>query len=310
MRIVFIGAGAVGGFYAALLTRAGVDACVVARGAHRDAIARDGLRIESAAVGSFSARLPAEEDPAQLGAADVVVLAVKTYSNEGALPLIAPLVGPETVVLTLQNGVDSAEQVAGAVGEARTIAGATYVATGIEAPGVIRHTGEYRRIVMGECFGAPAHVSPRVRRLGEVLATADIEVETVADVRIALWEKFIYLAPFAAITAGTRQPIGPVWSDPDARATFLGCVAETEAVARATGIDVGADVLARVERHTASLPPDVRSSMLIDLSAGKPLEVDSLPGSVVRRGREVGVDTPRMQALLAVLRPLAAGVQR
>lgn len=309
MHVVFIGAGAVGGFYAAMLSRAGVKASVVARGRHLEAIRRDGIRIESQTVGSFSAPVNAESDPAQIGQADLVVLAVKTYSNAGALPLIAPMLGPDSVVLTLQNGVDSAEEVASAAGRPRTIAGATYIATGIEAPGVIRHTGAYRRIVMGECFDPAAVVSDRVTRLAATLAQADIEVETVPDVRIALWEKFIYLAPFAAITAAARQPIGPIWADPHGRETFLACVTETEAVARATGIAVAADIYDRTERHTATLPPDVRSSMLIDLTHQKPLEVDSLPGSVVRRGRERGVETPRMQTLLAALQPHKAGVR-
>jgi 2-dehydropantoate 2-reductase len=307
MRFVFVGAGAVGGFYAALLARKGLDVGVVARGAHLDAIRRGGIRVESEAVGSFSVPVAAERDPARFGPADVVVLAVKTYSNAGALPLVLPLLGPDTTVLTLQNGVDSAEEVAAAVGEVRTIAGATYVATGIEAPGVIRHTGSYRRIVMGECFGTEAAVSERVQRVAEAMSGADIEMETVPDARVSLWEKFIYLAPFAAITAASRQPIGPIWADADGRETFLAAVGETEAVARATGIAVAPDIFQRVERHTASLPPDVRSSMLIDLTHGKPLELDSLPGSVVRRGRAAGVPTPRMQTMLAVLRPFAAG---
>jgi 2-dehydropantoate 2-reductase len=132
-------------------------------------------------------------------------------------------------------------------------------------------------------------------------------LETVPDARVSLWEKFIYLAPFASVTAASRQPIGPIWADADGRETFLAAVGETEAVARATRIAVAPDIFQRVERHTASLPPDVRSSMLIDLTHGKPLELDSLPGSVVRRGRAAGVPTPRMQTMLAVLRPFAAG---
>jgi len=309
MHFTIIGAGAVGGFYAAMLARAGVDVSVIARGPHLEAIRRDGLRIQSAAVGDVTAAVRAESDPARIGAVDVVILAVKTYSNSGALPLIRPLLGPDTTVLTLQNGVDSAEEVAAVAGETRTIAGATYIATGVEAPGLIRHTGSYRRIVMGECFGPPAaEVSERVRRIAGAMSMADIQLETVPDARVALWEKFIYLAPFAAVTASARRPIGPIWADADGRETFLGSVAETEAVARATGIAIAADIRERTERHTATLPPDVRSSMLIDLTQGKPLELDSLPGSVVRRGGALGVPTPRMQTMLAMLRPHKDGM--
>jgi 2-dehydropantoate 2-reductase len=307
MHFAFVGAGAVGGFYAALLARAGHDVSVVARGAHLEAIRRDGLRIESGAVGSFRSSVNAESDPARVGPADVVVLAVKTYSNPSALPLIVPMVGPDTTVLTVQNGVDSAEEVAAVVGEAQTIAGATYIASGIDAPGIIKHTGDLRRIVLGECTGAPDAVSDRVQRIAAAMALADITVEPVPDSRVPIWKKFIFLAPFAGVTAASRRSIGPVWAEPAGRTTFLGAVAEVEAVARGSGISVAADVTAGVERFAEGLPSGMRSSMLIDLALGKPLELESLPGAVVRRGAAAGVPTPIMETLYAVLKPFEHG---
>jgi len=308
MHIGFVGAGAVGGFYAALLARAGEQVSVVARGAHLDAIRRAGIRIESESVGSFAAPVRAETDPGRIGPVDVVVFAVKTYSNVSALPLIPPLQGPETVVLTLQNGVDSAEEVAAVAGDTHTIAGATYVATGLEAPGLIRHTGTHRRVVLGECTGEThSVVSDRVRRIAEAMAAADITAEPVADVRVALWEKFIYLAPFAAVTAASRRSIGPVWKEPSGQAVFMGAVAEVEAVARASDVAVAEDIRSRIETHTAALPADTRSSMFIDLMQGKPIELESLPGSVVRRGWAAGVRTPIMTTLYAVLKPFEHG---
>src|SRR4030095_12604213 len=140
MLFVFLGAGAVGGFYGALLSRAGFDVAFIARGAHLDAIRQHGLRVVGA-LGEFTARTPAEEDATRLAPADVVIVAVKSYDNANALPLLSPVMAPSTTVLTLQNGVDSAGEVAAIVGEARVIAGATYVATAIESPGVIRQTG-------------------------------------------------------------------------------------------------------------------------------------------------------------------------
>lgn len=306
MKIAVIGAGAVGGYYGALLSRVGADVSFVARGAHRDAIRANGLRIIGV-QGDFTVTLPAEDDPSRIGPVDVVMLTVKTYDNPSAFPLIAPLLGPDTCVLTLQNGVDSADDLAAVVGRSRVIAGPTYVATAIEAPGVIRQTGSHRRIVFGEVFDPPATVTPRVRDLVELMVAADIHAEAVADARTALWEKFIYLAPFAAFTGAARQPIGAIWSDPEARATFMEAVGEVERVARATGISVAADVRDKVVAYTGGIPPSTRSSLLIDLQAGKRIEVESLPGSVVRRGREVGVDTPIMRGLYAVLRPHANG---
>jgi 2-dehydropantoate 2-reductase len=307
VRFAVIGAGAVGGYYGALLARAGSDVAVVARGAHLDAIRRDGLRIESEAVGSFNARVAAESDPARIGPVDCVILAVKAYDNPTALPLIPPLLGPETTVLTLQNGVDSAHEVARVAGESRTLAGPTYIATAVEGPGLIRQTGSHRRIVFGECFGPRAEVTPRVRAIESVMQAADIHAEAVADAWIPLWEKFIHLTPFAAFTGAARLPLGPLRDDPEIRPAIVATVAEVEAVARASGIDVAPGMPARVSAYMESIPGETRSSLLIDLSQGKRIEVETLLGSVVRRGRDLGVPTPHMEALYAVLRPHAAG---
>jgi 2-dehydropantoate 2-reductase len=303
MHFAFIGAGAVGGYYAALLARSGQQVTVIARGAHLEAIRRDGISIKSAAVGDFVARVDAESDPSRVGHVDVVVLAVKTYDNGTAIPMIAPMLGPASVVLTLQNGVDSADEVAAAVGRQATLAGPTYIATAIDAPGVIVQTGSHRRIVFGEYFDAQPEPTDRVRAIEAAFKAADIHAEAVADARVPLWEKFVYLAPFAAITGAARLPIGPIWADPDCRAAFLALVAEVEAVARASGVALPPEQIARVEKYTGGIPPSTRSSLHIDLSQGKRIEVESLPGSVVRRGRAVGVPTPRMEALYAVLKP-------
>lgn len=307
MHFTFIGAGAVGGYYAAMLARAGQRVSVIARGAHLDAIRQNGLQIRSKAVGDFTATLAAESDPSRIGPVDVVVLAVKTYDNDTAIPLIRPMMGAATTVLTLQNGVDSAEEVAQVAGERATIAGATYIATAVEAPGLIVQTGSHRRIVFGECFGNPAAVSDRVRAIEAAMRAADIHAEAVADARVPLWEKFVYLAPFASFTGAARLPIGPIWADPHARMAFLEAVGEVEAVARASGVTIPADIRARIEQYTANIPSSTRSSLLIDLSQGKRIEVESLTGSVVRRGRAAGVPTPRMDALYAVLKPYRDG---
>jgi 2-dehydropantoate 2-reductase len=306
MKIAIIGAGAVGGYYGALLSRAGADVSFVARGAHRDAIRANGLRIIGV-QGDFTVQLPAEDNPSKIGPVDVVILTVKTYDNASAFPLIAPLLGPDTSVLTLQNGVDSASDLAAVIGQSRVLAGPTYIATAIEAPGVIRQTGSHRRIVFGEVFDPPAQVTSRVKALADLMLAADIHAEPVADARIPLWEKFIYLAPFAAFTGAARKPIGAIWEDDEARATFMEAVAEVERVARASGINVAADVRDKIATYTGGIPASTRSSLLIDLQAGKRIEVVSLPGSVVRRGRDVGVPTPIMQGLYAVLRPWATG---
>jgi 2-dehydropantoate 2-reductase len=309
MRFAVIGAGAVGGFYGALLARAGHDVSFVARGVHREAMQAQGLRILSApdSVGEFAVRCPVESEPAKIGPVDLVILAVKTYSNAETLPTLSPLFGADTSILTLQNGVDSADELAAAFGEARVIGGATYIATAIEGPGVIRHTGTHRRIVFGEYFGGHEGLSPRVSALAKVFEAADIQTEAVTDIRTRVWEKFIYLAPMAAFTAAARTPIGPIWDDPFIQGMFLSAVDEVERVARASGVPIEPGVRNRITAYTAGVPKTMRSSLLIDLSQGRKIEVEALQGSVVRRGHAAGVDTPIMAALYAVLKPHAQG---
>ena len=306
MRIAILGSGAVGGYFGARLAHAGQNVTFIARGAHQRAIRDRGLLVWSP-LGDFLVRAPAEDDTSRVGPVDLVLFAVKTYDNDTALPLLGPLVGPGTVVLTLQNGVESAQRVADVVGAGHVLGGTTYVATALRLPGLIEQTGTHRRIAFGESFSPGAQVSERVARIGEVLSAADIQVETHPDARVPIWEKFIYLSPVAAFTAAARLPTGPIWSDPFIRTRFLEAVHEVERVARAEGVPVRDDIEATIFGYMEALPPTMRSSLLIDLSAGKRLEVEALQGAVVRLGRKLGVPTPTIDALYAVLKPHAGG---
>jgi 2-dehydropantoate 2-reductase len=214
-----------------------------------------------------------------------------------------------TIVLTLQNGVDSPVEVAQAVGEERVLAGPTYIATALSAPGVIEQTGTHRRIVFGEVFAPGAEVSERVRRVAEAFTAADIQAEPVADARIPLWEKFIYLASYAAFSGSARKPAGAIWGDPFVRERFLSAVDEVSAVARAEGVPVADGQRERVVAYMNTVPATMRASLLIDLQKGKRIEVEALQGSVVRRGAARGVPTPIMSTLYAVLRAASAQAQ-
>jgi 2-dehydropantoate 2-reductase len=304
MRITIVGSGAVGGFYGALLARQGHDVAFIARGAHLAAIQQHGLRVRGA-VGEFAARGRASNDPATLGEADLVILAVKTYDNDTALPMLPALMGPSTAVLTLQNGVDSVEQVASVAGAERVLGGATYVATAIAGPGIIEQTGTHRRIVFGEVTNPGADPTPRVMQIAEIMRAADIQAEAVADARPALWEKFVYLAPFAGFTGAARLPIGPLRDLPGFFELALRACAEVASVARAEGIALPDDLPQRLRTYIDALPAATRSSLLIDLQAGKRIEVESLQGSVVRRAAAAGVDVPIMHTLYALLKPWA-----
>jgi 2-dehydropantoate 2-reductase len=306
LRVAVVGAGAVGGYYGAKLAVAGHEVHVLARGAHLRAIAERGLMIWSP-LGDIVARPHVAATAEDVGVVDLVLFAVKTYDNADALPLLPPLVGPHTMVLTLQNGVRSMQEVADVVGTAHVLAGPTYIATALAGPGFIEQTGTHRRIVYGEAFAAPETPSARVQALAETLAAADIQAEPVGDARRPLWEKFMYLAPFASVTGASRHPAGVLWHDPELRRVFLEAVREVEALAHADGVAVSTDAVAKIEAYMEALPPSTRSSLLIDLSSGRRIENEALAGEVVRRARRLDVPTPVMETLYAVLKPFASG---
>jgi 2-dehydropantoate 2-reductase len=307
MRIAVVGAGAVGGYFGAFLARAGHDVRFIARGAHGEAIRAHGLTIRGP-LGEFTAHGPVSASTADGGRVDLVLHAVKSYDNATALPLLAPLVGKDTVVLTLQNGVDGPDEAAAVVGREAVLGGAAYIATSIVAPGVIEQTGTYRRIVFGEVFSPSSTVSDRARRIEQEMKAADIEADARADARGPLWEKFVYLAPFAGVTGASRQPIGVVRSNPASRQLLFDAFAEVDRVGRAEGVALPPDLLNRIVAYVDDVPASMRSSLLIDLSKGKRIEVEALQGSVVRRAARVGVAVPIMSTLYAVLRA-AVGTQ-
>jgi 2-dehydropantoate 2-reductase len=306
MRFAIMGSGAVGGYYGAKLARAGHDVTFIARGAHLDAIRGGGLQVRSQALGDFVVHARAEHEPAAIGHVDVVLFTVKAYDNATAIPSIVPLLGPSSTVLTLQNGVDSAAELAAAVGEERVVGGTTYVATALAAPGVIEQTGTHRRIIFGEVFGTLPRMTGRVRAIEAALAAADIQAEAVEDGRIPIWEKFIFLVALAGFTGAARLPIGAIWQDPWCRAQFLEGAREVEKVARAGGVPVAADVVDRIPSYVDAIPGTMRSSLLIDLSQGKRIEVEALHGALVRRAAAAGVPVPIMATLYALLKPWAS----
>lgn len=306
MHITVIGSGAVGGFYGALLARAGHDVTFVARGAHLAAMRSGGLTVDGP-LGHVHIKAAATDRAADLPPADLVLYTVKTYSNADALPLLAVAARDTATVLTLQNGVDSVGAIESLIGRGRVLGGATYIAAALVRPGVIQQTGLHRRIVFGEPGARGTRISSRVGRLADVLREADIVAEPVVNAWVPLWEKFCYLAPFAGMTGAARLPIGPLWSDAGTKATMIAAFREVEALARAEGVRLPRGAVTRIIRYVDSLQPTVRSSLLIDLQQGKPIEVDGLLGAVARRATRRRVPVPILSALLAVLKPYANG---
>ncbi len=310
MRFAILGSGAVGGYFGARLARTGQDVTFVARGAHRDAIREKGLEIRSAALGDFTVRAPAESDTARVGIVDVVIVAIKAYDNASAYAMLPPLVGPDTVVLTLQNGVDNVDELARTVGERHVLGGTTYVATALEAPGRIVQTGVHRSILFGEVFGDLGGVSPRVQAIADVLAPADIQVTAVPDARTPLWDKFVYLVPFSGFTGAARLPIGFIWTFPQVRELFYAAAREVAAIAAAEGVAISPNRFEMLEEYMTNIPAETRSSLLIDLEQGKRIEVEALQGAAMRRAARHGVPVPIVSTLYAALKAWEGGDPR
>jgi 2-dehydropantoate 2-reductase len=310
MRFAIVGSGAVGGYFGAKLAQSGQDVTFIARGAHLAAIREHGLRVVSPKLGDFVVQAPASDDTAKVGPVDVVLFTVKAYDNAQALALLPPLLGDRTVVLTLQNGVDSVDEVAATVGRANVLGGTTYVATALEAPGTIVQTGVHRSIIFGEVFGDRGSLTSRVREIADVMAPADIAVTPVADGRVPIWDKFVYLAPFSGFTGAARRPIGGIWGDPQLRDMFYSAAREIAALAAAEGVEISPDRFERLTEYMNSIPPSTRSSLLIDLEMGKRIEVEALQGAAVRRAAKHGLPLPIIATLYAVLKPWAHGPTR
>jgi 2-dehydropantoate 2-reductase len=307
MRFAILGSGAVGGYFGAKLAKSGQDVTFIARGAHLEAIRARGLEIKSAKLGDFVARATAESDTARVGPVDVVVVSVKAYDNATALPMLKPMIGPDTVVLTLQNGVDSASDVAAIVGEQHVLGGTTYVATALEAPGLIVQTGVHRSIILGEVFGDRSKISARVQRVADVLAAADIQATAVADGRVPIWDKFVYLVPFSGFTGASRLAIGHVWKFPHVREMFYAASREIASIAKAEGVTISPNRFETLEEYMTNIPPTTRSSLLIDLEQGKRIEVEALQGAAVRRAAKHQVPVPIVSTLYALLKAWEQG---
>ena len=310
MRFAILGSGAVGGYFGAKLARSGQPVTFIARGAHLEAIRAKGLQVKSAMLGDFTVRAPAESETSKVGPVDVAIVAVKAYDNATALPMLTPMIDDSTVVLTLQNGVDSVDQIAEIAGVDNVLGGTTYVATALEAPGMIVQTGVHRSIFFGEVSGQRDRITPRVQAIADVMAAADIQVTPVADARVPIWDKFVYLAAFAGFTGASRLAIGHLWKFPHVREMFYAACREIAAIARAEGVTISANRFETLEEYMTSLPPTTRSSLLIDLEQGKRIEVEALQGSAVRRAAKHGLPVPIIETLYALLKPHEGGPVR
>jgi 2-dehydropantoate 2-reductase len=300
-----MGSGGVGGFYGGRLARAGCDVTFVARGAHLAALRERGLTIENESQGDI--HLPAvkvTEDPADAGPVDLVLISVKLWDIEAAARAVKPAVGPQTAVLSLQNGVMKDDVLRREFGERAVLGGVGYVATYISRPGVIHQTGTIQRMVFGEYDGRR---SPRAEALLAAALESGIEAELSADVRRAIWEKYVFLVGLSGATTTMRTNIGPIRENPRTRAFLLDLMKEAVAVGRAHGVALPEDYATQRLAFADTVPFDMSSSMRHDLERGNPLEVAWLSGGVVKLGEQVGVPTPANRAVWDVLALHAQG---
>ncbi len=298
MRIAVIGAGGVGAFYGVRLLRAGEDVVFLARGSHLDALRTRGLTLKTAA-GESTLSVTAVADPTAADQVDLVFFCVKSYDTSVAARSLPPLMGPGTVVLTLQNGVDHVEMIADVVGTGRVMAGAVQkLAVQLAAPGVIVHSGGEGKIVFGEPAGG---VTPRVELVAELFRRSGIPHEVSSEMPRVLWEKLLFIAGVGGVTALARSGIGPLMANPEGRALLAASCAEIVTIAKAEGVDLGSDAVDRMLAFAGTFPPDWRSSMARDLEAGRRLEVEALSSAVVRRARKHGLPAPVNQAVYASL---------
>lgn len=309
MRITVVGAGAVGSVFGGLLAHAGEDVSFLARGQSLEAIRSRGLRV----LGPFGVRetRPLTSDAvteiAARGPADAILVAVKAWQVNEVASSLRPLVGEDTVVVPLQNGVEAAGRLAAALGERPVVGGLCQLFAWMEGPGVARTTGSPLRITVGERRGGS---SPRLERLAAVLRKAQIEAIIADDVEAALWEKLLFVEPFGSVGAVTRSPVGALRSVAESRALLASAVAEIVDVARAHGVRMTEDAASRTLARLDELPAEATASMQRDIAGGRASELEDQTGAVVRLGGACGVETPAHRFLLAALLPQERAARR
>jgi 2-dehydropantoate 2-reductase len=300
MRIAAMAAGAVGGYFGARMADAGHDVFFIARGAHLAAIKNSGLKIESVHGDLHLPKPNVTDDPAKVGPVDIVLFAVKLWDTEQAAEAARPLMGPDSRLITFQNGVDSLDRVSAVVGADRTVGGATYIATTIAAPGVVKHSSQFARMVVGRPDKKP---DAKLQAFVDAAKAAKLDITLSSDIERELWQKFIFLTAMAGSTASLRSAIGPIRADPELRAFFRALMEEAFAVGKAKGVALDhAYIDERMAFVMDKVEPGMKASMAHDLERGNRLELDWLAGKVRALGRQYGIATPASDTVYTVLK--------
>jgi 2-dehydropantoate 2-reductase len=301
MKIVVMGTGGTGGYYGALLARQGHDVTFIARGAHLNVIQKNGLQVKSI-FGDFQIN-PAKitDDPSKIKSPDLILFCTKTYDTDEAVQKIKPIVGKETTVLSLQNGIDAVERIGKVIGMEHMLAGATWLSSAVEAPGIIKHVSDFRRVVIGELDG---RLTPRVQATFEALKQTGTTVELSDNILKILWTKFVFISSASSFGSLTRLPIADYRSVPETRVLIISLMREVETLASASGVKLDADIVEKSLVFMDGAAPHIKASMQLDVEAGHRTEVESMIGVIGRKGREHGIPTPVADAVYALLLPV------
>ena len=300
MRIAIVGAGGIGCIYGAALAKAGADVTFIARGAHLAAMRANGLKIEGDRGETVLDQVQATDDPASVDPVDYAIFCVKLWDVESASAAIKPMVGPQTAVIPQQNGVDAHERIAAVLGEDAVMAGTAWVTGSIVAPGVVRQTGTYQRLIFGEVDG---RMSQRGQALANLCSEAGFAGEFEPDVLVPIWEKFLSIVPLSSVNSLARAPLGIYREDPELWTLCEGSLRETIAVGRAEGVALPDSAFDKVCGQLRSMPPHHMTSMCNDLLRGNRIELPWFAGKVVELGRKHGIATPTCNLLYAALKP-------
>ncbi len=301
MRIAVFGAGGVGGYFGGRLAQAGENVVFIARGEHLQALCTQGLRVESVKGDFMLKSVQATDDPAKAGAVDVVLLGVKAWQVPEAAKAMGPLIGPETFVVPLQNGVEAPNQLAAVLGSQHVLGGLAKIISFKVGPGHIRHAGAEPYVAFGELDNRH---SERAERLRQAFVRAQVTVEIPPDIQAALWEKFLFVVSWGGMGAVTRAPIGVLRSVPETRRMLEQAMHEIYTVAQAREIALPEDAISKTIAFGDTLPPNGTTSLQRDIVEGKPSELESWNGAVVRLGQEVEVTTPLNAFIYHSLLPL------
>ena len=305
MRIAIMGAGGIGGCYGGLLAKAGFDVTLIARGAHLEAITEKGLRLVQP-EGEFTVDVAATGNPSLVGTMDLVIFSVKAHQNLTAVPLIKPLIGVETTVLTIQNGVESADEIGQEYGAERVLPGSAYVISNVVSPGVVKQQSQIPRVAFGESNGER---SQRAIAVQDAFLKANIMAELSDDISRVLWSKLLYNSPANGMASAARLSPRDLIEYPEGRSMFKLAIQEVADVGTASGVPLGKDDVQGAMDLIAARPMGARGSMQADLESGRPLELDAIVGSVGRIGRKLNVPTPIFDILYTLLLPHIDGTR-